>query len=650
MAIRDEQTGVPSPQAGAMWLAIGMGLVLAGMVAIVAYAGEATLAVMAVICVDGGVAGLWVLAAGGVGAWVLSPVRIDLHPALRFASSIAVGLGVLGLAILLLGLAGAWGRPVAWSVFAAGLAGGAWRLRGALTAQIGSGPFTPLNAVAWIWMIAGLSWGTMLVAGALPPGMLWSPLDPNPYDVLSYHLQVPREWYELGRIVGLEHNVFSHFPMGVEVHFLAGMELMGGPWRGMYFAQFLTGALAMVTAIGVYGIGRTLHPTSHLLPTLAGVTVACTPWLIMLGSVAYTETGLLMYATLAVGWLLIGLNNPSRLSAFVVGGALAGFACGTKYTAVPMALLAGPVAAVAATLLARLDHRDMRVSRAIAGAATFVIIGLLMFSPWLIRNAIWTGNPVFPLLMPELGQGHFTDAQVERWEVAHAPAEADAPLAARCRLLGERIAWDWQYGYVLPLAGVILGLANWRDRRAVTLLILLLMMVGIWFGFTHLQGRFAVVLIPILGILIGIAKPAVWTRAVGILTLGVVAVVGWVQLSVPLERAANVGRMGFFGIADLAVFMPEGLTESRAGDQRIALVGDVRPFIYPIPMEHLQYRTAFDVLPSADWQAAWLPEGLADLILIDPTEWHRLASTYRHIPPVPPRFQQRGTIILENAD
>src|SRR5690606_12961214 len=98
---------------------------------------------------------------------------------------------------------------------------------------------------------------------------------------------------------GLEHNVFSYFPMGVEMHFLAGMELMGGAWKGMYFAQFFTGAMAMVTALGVYGATRTLAPESRLLPTLAGVTTASTPWLIMLGSVAYTETGLLMYATLA---------------------------------------------------------------------------------------------------------------------------------------------------------------------------------------------------------------------------------------------------------------------------------------------------------------------------------------------------------------
>ncbi len=631
-----------------MGLAVGVGLVLAGIVAIAAYAGEAILAAFAVICVDGGVAALWILSAAGVGAWGLKLVRIPIHPALRFASSAALGVGLYSLAILLLGLMGGFGRVVAWSLFFVGLALGAWAVRSLLTARADSQPARPLNASIWIWVIAGLSWGTMLVASALPPGMLWQPEDPHAYDVLSYHLQVPREWYELGRMAPLMHNVFSFFPMGIEVHFWAGMELMGGAWRGMYFAQFFTGALAMVTAVGVYGVCRTLRPDSILLPTAAGVMAASTPWLIMLGSVAYTEAGLILYATLAVGWLLVGISGSGRMMAFAIGGAMAGFACGTKYTAVPMVLLAGPVATVIAILLARLRHRDVRVAGVITGSVLFVLVGGVLFSPWMIRNVAWAGNPVFPLLMPELGQGHFTDQQVERWEVAHAPAEADAPMDARFRLLGERILWHWQYGYVLPLVGILLGLAAWRDARAVTLLVMVLLILGIWFGFTHLQARFAVAIIPVLCMLVGLAQPVVWSRVVGVGAMAAVALVGWIQISTPLERIASQMRLGYFGMADLSPFMPAELQQEKSSHRSVSLVGGIHPFVYTIPMDRLTYRTVFDVHPSDDWQAAWLPDGLADLIVISPEEWHRLASHYRHVPPVPPEFRQQGTILLEN--
>ena len=80
--------------------------------------------------------------------------------------------------------------------------------------------------------------GMALVAATLPPGMLW-PDDPLPYDVLEYHLQGPREWYEAGRIEPLRHNVYTFFPFNVEMQFLLAMHLRGGPWAGMYLAQLM---------------------------------------------------------------------------------------------------------------------------------------------------------------------------------------------------------------------------------------------------------------------------------------------------------------------------------------------------------------------------------------------------------------------------
>jgi len=647
MAEKDTKSPATGPSAGAAGLALGSALVVAGLVAIVAYAGEAVLAAMSLICVDGGVAALWVLSAAGVGVWLLRPLRLEGHPALRFATAAGAGLGVYSLAILALGLMGWWNRPIAWVFFFGGLVLGIIALRWMMTARPAEQADPVALTVRWVWVIAGLSWGTMLLAGALPPGLLWKPLDPHPYDVLSYHLQVPREWYELGRIAGLEHNVFSYFPMGVEMHFLAGMELMGGAWKGMYFAQFFTGAMAMVTALGVYGATRTLAPESRLLPTLAGVTTASTPWLIMLGSVAYTETGLLMYATLAVGWLLVGMGASGGWKAFVVGGAMAGFACGTKYTAVPMVLLGAPVAAVVAVLISRLHRRNVQIGRAIGGGAIFAIAGLVLFAPWLARNVAWTGNPVFPLMMPMLGAGHFTPEQVERFNVAHMPTEADAPLKARANLLATRIVWDWQYGYVLPLAGLVLGCIAWRDVRAMALVVLVLIVAGIWIGFTHLQGRFATVMIPMLGMLIGLAPPMVWTRLAGSVVLAVVAISGWVQISQVLEPTANIGRQGFFGIGDLSVFMPEAINPEDPPKGTVALVGDARAYVYTIPMERLRYRTAFAIKPANHWLDAWAGADQADLIVIDPNEWHRLWKTYRHIPPLPDQFQRPVTILME---
>jgi len=45
----------------------------------------------------------------------------------------------------------------------------------------------------------------VILAACSAPGWLWA-TEFGGYDVLSYHLQLPREWYDAGRIVPLDHS------------------------------------------------------------------------------------------------------------------------------------------------------------------------------------------------------------------------------------------------------------------------------------------------------------------------------------------------------------------------------------------------------------------------------------------------------------
>ncbi len=103
------------------------------------------------------------------------------------------------------------------------------------------------------WIATAAVAGVVMLAAFFPPGVLWGD-EPNGYDVVEYHLQVPREWYEAGRIIPLHHNVFSYFPFNVEMQYLLAMDLHGawGPWAGMYLAQ--TDARGDLRGGGVGGI------------------------------------------------------------------------------------------------------------------------------------------------------------------------------------------------------------------------------------------------------------------------------------------------------------------------------------------------------------------------------------------------------------
>ena len=107
---------------------------------------------------------------------------------------IALGLATLALLTWALAWAGALGGIVAWLLCGAGwiplivAAVGAWR-RG-----------SPI-VIRGVWPIAatGPVIGLLLTACACPPGLLWA-VEAYGYDVLSYHLQMPREWLDAGRM------------------------------------------------------------------------------------------------------------------------------------------------------------------------------------------------------------------------------------------------------------------------------------------------------------------------------------------------------------------------------------------------------------------------------------------------------------------
>ncbi len=401
---------------------------------------------------------------------------------MRVATAAATGLGLVSLSGLGLGLAGALNTPFAWGLIIAGWMAGLRTLYTHRNRITTLGPASPLHAGSsggdkrgsdntphaaparslypltasiggwlhqsagwnWIWILAVPFVAQALAGAVVPPGMLWNPEEPHGYDVVEYHLQVPREWYEAHRIIPLHHNAYGYFPFNVEIHYLLGMHLLGGPWAGMYLAHFMHLTFIILAVLAAYGFARRIGPAASA--NLAGAALLTVPWLTQLAAIAYDEGGFLLFGTLAIGWALAATLEPQyRLRRFALAGAMAGLAAGSKLTAVPEVLLAVPLVCAAAGLWMRLTHQrpmtpDAPATQTVLPPATpprpaiktandskhlvldlalFCISASLCFGPWLVRNFIWTHNPVFPELMPLLGPGDFSPAQVTRWELAH---------------------------------------------------------------------------------------------------------------------------------------------------------------------------------------------------------------------------------------
>lgn len=646
----------------AAWL-----LLLAAVV--VLCAGTCAIDVAISILTDGALAAALVLAAAMLGEPLVRLCHADQTQgggtprSLRFATAAGLGLGVWGLWALALGLCGVLGRHTAMAPPAAGVA--IWLIRqarlGDANARVDRAFSTARSrlaapAGAWWLALAAAPFAAFAVTGvSIMPGYLWKPFDPHPYDVMAYHLQIPREWYEAGRISPLGHNVYCFFPFHMEMHYLLAMHLRGGPWAGMYLAQWMSLAHMTLAVAAVYGLARSAVGADPAAPArgraaavAAAVLAASVPWLAMLGCVAYVEGGLLLYATLALAWMLHALRGGRR-RCFAVAGLMAGLACGTKYTAVPMVLALVPLAVAGCEAARRL-----RVGRARAGARTltradgaarlaaglgiFLLAGAAAMAPWLVRNAVWTGNPVFPLAMRYLGRAHFDTVQMERFERAHrAPADRSA-VGARVMTFVRRVALDWQYGFVLLPAAAVAAVFARRAPFMPLLGTAALLQVVFWLFFTHLEPRFAVTLVPVAAAMVGAAlrdRPrAACCAAV------LAAASGAACLAPRLAPMAARARQGLYGLRDPGELTPE-LRGIQKPDSRLAHIGGCQPFFDTVHASRLRYRTIFDIrfAPGVNVLDAWLGESLASLardhiVVIHPAEIMRLSQTYWQVPPL----------------
>lgn len=561
----------------------------------------------------------WVVACFGIGRAILQFVQSE-HTTYQVVSAIALGMGVISIAMLLVGLGGGLNRVVAIAIIAVAVALALWQLRG--VRNFGSLSISP---AAWVVLILAPFLGIAMTGALVPPGLLWGD-EPNGYDVVEYHLEVPREWYEAKRITPLEHNVFSYFPFNVEMQYLLAMELEGGPWAGMYLAQLMHLAMVALGVAAVYGVVKEVSGDEKSAVASA-VIAGGVPWMSWLAPVAYNEGGVILFSALAVGWMLRALKDPAKPQAACVAGALAGFACGVKLTAVPVVIIALPVA----LLVAKWSMRSLRQS------IIFVIMSIVVFSPWLIRNVAWAHNPVFPEGMSVFGKTHFSDDQAERWTRAHSPTEAQRSLPARFAAFGSQIIADPSYTWVfLPLV-MAASIIGWRRVEVRILALLIFFHAIFWIFFTHLQGRFFILLVPWGAMLIAIALEEKW-RIVSVASGVVIACIGAIVVIQKIDESEN--RFNFFGLTDFTPLTPLR-DEKPTPDQQVVLIGEGSAFFYQLPAKQLHYRTVFDVNVKAGESVidAWregAPSGPGTIDVINPSELIRFSKTYWKIPAPPP--------------
>ena len=431
---------------------------------------------------------------------MLGSLRASPH---RHALQIGAGLAIMLSLSHLLGMLGLLSgddvtpRAVAWGTVALGLL--------LLMDQVARGSLRPERWPVFppSMVLLAPALGVLLVAACNPPGWLWGS-EFGAYDALSYHLQLPKEWACGQRLWPVHHNVYSYLPSFMEAAYLHIAQLMpgsggvlerllgsDGSWViACQLAHAGVGVLATVlvsrcalAALHACGV-LTLVPAT-LLAIVSGALLLSTPWTIVVCSLAYNEGAVL---ALGAAGCLMALDTSTSPRA---RGAMCGLLVGAAASAKPTALLIlGPT--VGLLLLAHIPARRW-VGPIVVGS----VAGVCVLLPWLIRNAMDSGNPVFPFASGLFGSGHWTSEQIERYAQNH---HFVGPIGERfTRLFSSSYGLSHPQFAVAPLLALVallLGIIAPATRR-LSLVLLGGIVAGViaWMTTTHLQSRFLVPLV-----------------------------------------------------------------------------------------------------------------------------------------------------------
>ncbi|MHB8898730.1 MAG: ArnT family glycosyltransferase [Thermoguttaceae bacterium] len=446
------------------------------------------------------------LVSGMLGYLALAAVRFERTMSLLEAIffSEAVGLNLVSTYTLAVGLAGGLHRRL-WFVLPAVIvvAGWTWFFRqrvAASEANPETGRTSPDVELGWIsrlgpWL-AGLFVVVILLGGLLPP---------NEFDVREYHLEVPKEFYAVGRIGFLPHNVYGNMALGAEMHALLGMVLTGDWWTGALVGKTICALFAPLTALGLVAAGRRLFsPAAGMLAALIYVSI---PLVVNISTVGFIEgaAGFYLFATFYA--LLLAQNDSAGTSLrWLLPGYMGGASVACKYPG--LLFVVAPLGAWLLWFSFTRRDREGRWKPDWAAPALFGIGVFLGCGLWLVKNWALAGNPLYPMLFGLFGGETLTAEKARMWNEVHKPA--GFTLSALTSDVWQVVLGsDWHSPIVMPLAALAFLLRP-RRRLVAGLAAYFAFVVAAWWCLALRIDRYWAPALPIAALMAGAG--ATWCR------------------------------------------------------------------------------------------------------------------------------------------
>ncbi len=478
---------------------------------------------------------------------------------------------------------------------------------------------------------------------------LGSMLPSTDFDVLEYHFGGPKEYYQQGHISFLPHNIYTSFPFLTEMLILLGMTLKADWESGAQAGKLVLMSFSLFTALGVFATARRWFGSNA--GWLAATIFLTTPWTYRMSIIAYTEGGLSFYLMASLLSLILTIqvlrtwSTPvdETSTAAVSRSTLWGYACLTgllsgsamacKYPGVLSVVIPLGLTLLGFSWWLLKEEKQLRISVTLKLAAIFSIGTLLTIGPWLLKNVVETGNPVYPLLYSVFGGIDLNEQLNIKWKGGHSPKSHElADLGEK--LIDVTLKSDWLSPLLFSLAP--LAFLKRQHRR---LIYWLWIYVGFlflsWWVFTHRIDRFWVPLIPVVAVLAGIgatwSSKRIWKVCLSIAILLASLFNLGVATSGLSGYNAYLDDLNYARKTALSMTGPEimQLNQMQLGPKQVVLsVGDAELFYAQFPVI---YSTVFDHEVFKQWTAKMEPDVPDKLLSMKPVSEVREKLKVEHI-------------------
>lgn len=234
----------------------------------------------------------------------------------------------------------------------------------------------------------------IILAALVISVIILSSVPPVSKDALTHHLAVPKLYIKNSGIYEIPQLIVSYYPMNLDLLYVIPLY-----FNNDIIPKYIHFSFALFTALLIfYYLRKRIDALYAFFGMLLFLSL---PVIIKLSITVYVDLGLIFFSTASLVSLFNWIENNFKFKYLLLSAVSCGLALGTKYNGLIVLFL---LTLFVPFVYLRKGHitisRKISSStqvKAIGFGTVFMLVSLIVFSPWMIRNYIWTKNPLYPL-------------------------------------------------------------------------------------------------------------------------------------------------------------------------------------------------------------------------------------------------------------